>query len=71
MGEAALQQFGSPTTVSIRLPMPASTDEGATNRLVRTVQDDLSKRYPGVAFNRADVERYLREVTFAPVERGL
>jgi preprotein translocase subunit SecF len=54
VGEAALQQFGSPNTVSIRLPMPTSTDEGATNKLVRTVQDDLSKRYPGVAFNRAE-----------------
>jgi preprotein translocase subunit SecF len=54
VGEAALQQFGSPNTVSIRLPMPASTDEGATNKLVRTVQADLSKRYPGVAFNRAE-----------------
>jgi preprotein translocase subunit SecF len=54
VGEAALQQFGSPNTVSIRLPMPASTDEGATNKLVRAVQDDLSSRYPGVAFNRAE-----------------
>jgi preprotein translocase subunit SecF len=54
VGEAALQQFGSPNVVSIRLPTPASTDEGATNRLVRAVQDDLSKRYPGVAFNRAE-----------------
>jgi preprotein translocase subunit SecF len=54
VGDASLQQFGSPTTVSIRLPMPASADEGATNRLVRTVEDDLSRRYPGVAFNRAE-----------------
>ncbi|PZU06243.1 protein translocase subunit SecF [Sphingomonas sp.] len=54
VGDAALQQFGAADTVSIRLPMPTSTDEGATNRLVRAVQDDLSKRYPGVTFNRAE-----------------
>jgi preprotein translocase subunit SecF len=54
VGDANLQQFGAADTVSIRLPMPTSTDEGATNRLVQTVESDLSKRYPGIAFNRAE-----------------
>jgi preprotein translocase subunit SecF len=54
VGEASLQTFGAPNVVSIRLPLPASTDEGATNRLVKRVQDDLSARYPGVAFNKAE-----------------
>jgi len=54
VGDANLQQFGAADTVSIRLPMPTSTDEGATNRLVQAVESDLSKRYPGIAFNRAE-----------------
>ena len=54
VGEANLQEFGAKTVVLIRLPMPKSTDEGATNRLVRTVEDDLAAKYPGVAFNRAE-----------------
>ncbi|QJU56454.1 protein translocase subunit SecF [Sphingomonas sp. AP4-R1] len=54
VGEAALQQFGAADTVSIRLPMPTSADEGATNKIVRAVEDDLAKRYPGVSFNRAE-----------------
>jgi preprotein translocase subunit SecF len=54
VGEASLQQFGDPRTVSIRLPPPASTDEGATNRLVKSVQTAVSAKYPGVVFNRAE-----------------
>ena len=54
VGEASLQTFGAPNVVSIRLPMPKSTDEGATNRLVKSVQDDLVKHYPGLTFNKAD-----------------
>jgi preprotein translocase subunit SecF len=54
VGEAALNTFGSPDTVSIRLPMPKATDEGATNRLVNTVQADLKAKYAGVIFNAAE-----------------
>ena len=54
VGEASLQQFGGPNVVSIRLPLPKSTDEGATNRLVRSVQSALTTKYPGVQFNRAE-----------------
>ena len=54
VGEAALQSFGAADTVSIRLPLPQATDEGATNRLVAAVQQDLAKRYPGVVFNAAE-----------------
>jgi preprotein translocase subunit SecF len=54
VGEASLQSFADPTTVSIRLPAPHSTDEGATNRLVKSVQGALSAKYPGVVFNRAE-----------------
>jgi len=54
VGEAALQTFGSPDTVSIRLPIPKATDEGATNRVVTAVQNDLKAHYPGVIFNGAE-----------------
>jgi preprotein translocase subunit SecF len=54
VGEPALQSFGAPDTVSIRLPMPAAKDEGATNRLVNAVEADLKAHYPGVVFNAAD-----------------
>jgi len=54
VGEASLQTFGAPNVVSIRLPLPHSTDEGATNRLVKRVQGAIAAKYPGVAFNRAD-----------------
>ena len=54
VGEAALQQFGDPNTVSIRLPIPKSTDEGATNQLVKTVQGAVSAQFPGVQFTKAE-----------------
>ena len=54
VGEGHLQQFGDPRTVSIRLPLPTSTDEGATNAVVRQVQAALQDKYPGVTFPRYD-----------------
>ena len=54
VGEAALQTFGAPNVVSIRLPNPNNNDEGATNRLVHNVQAALQAKYPGIAFNRAE-----------------
>ena len=54
VGEASLQQFGGPTVVSIRLPLPKSTDEGATNRLVARVKTALQAQYPGIVFTRYD-----------------
>jgi len=54
VGEASLQQFGDPNTVSMRLPLPASTDEGATNAVVNKVKAALEKSNPGVTFSRYD-----------------
>jgi preprotein translocase subunit SecF len=54
VGEASLSTFGNANTYSIRLPLPKETDEGATNRLVKSVQGALSAKYPGVIFNRAE-----------------
>jgi preprotein translocase subunit SecF len=49
-----LSTFGNANTYSIRLPLPKETDEGATNRLVKSVQGALVAKYPGVIFNRAE-----------------
>lgn len=54
VGEASLQQFGSTNVVSIRLPLPSETDEGATNAVVKKVQTALTAEYPGVQFRRTD-----------------
>ncbi|SMF62412.1 protein translocase subunit SecF [Allosphingosinicella indica] len=54
VGEASLQQFGSPRTVSIRLPLPENADEGATNAIVSKVQSGLRAEYPSVTFPRYD-----------------
>jgi preprotein translocase subunit SecF len=54
VGEGSLQQFGDPRTVSIRLPLPQSQDEGAANAVVNKVKAALNSRYPGVQFSRYD-----------------
>jgi preprotein translocase subunit SecF len=54
VGEGSLQTFGDPNTVSIRLPLPKSSDEGATNAVVNKVKATLQKEYPGVTFTRYD-----------------
>ncbi len=54
VGDASLQQFGSPDIVSIRLPLPPSSDEGATNKVVNQVKASLAADYPGVVFTRYD-----------------
>jgi preprotein translocase subunit SecF len=53
-GEALLQQFGGKDTVSIRLPLPQSTNEGASNELIKKVTATLEQGYPGVTISRAD-----------------
>jgi preprotein translocase subunit SecF len=52
VGEASLQQFGDARTVTIRLPVQDSADEGATNRVVRTVETALAREFPGATFSR-------------------
>jgi len=54
VGQGNLQPFADPHVVSVRLPIPATNDEGATNRLVNNVKSSLAAKYPGVTFNRAE-----------------
>ena len=52
LGEAALQQFGDPRTITIRLPVQSGGDEGATNAAVRKVETGLAQQFPGAEFRR-------------------
>ncbi|HEX8445749.1 MAG TPA: protein translocase subunit SecF [Sphingomonas sp.] len=54
VGDASLQQFGAANVVSIRLPPPASKDEGANNAVVAKVKASLLREYPGMTFTRYD-----------------
>ncbi|UIJ45042.1 protein translocase subunit SecF [Sphingomonas cannabina] len=52
VGTSTLQQFSDPRLVTIRLPVQDGADEGATNRVVRTVEQALAKEFPGATFSR-------------------
>ncbi len=54
VGEASLQQFGDPKTVSIKLPPPRSNDAGATNSVVGRVNAALAAEFPGARFSKQD-----------------
>ena len=54
VGEASLQQIDDNRTVSIRLPVPKSTDEGATNAVVDKVTTALANEFPGARFSKQD-----------------
>ncbi|MEN2786365.1 protein translocase subunit SecF [Sphingomonas qilianensis] len=52
VGEAQLQPFGDGTTMTIRLPVVESADEGATNAVVRKVEAAVGQAFPGATFSR-------------------
>lgn len=52
VGEASLQQFGGPNSLSIRLPLPESSHEDAINAVVEKVKAGLAKDFPGATFGR-------------------
>jgi preprotein translocase subunit SecF len=54
VGQGSLQQFGDPKSVSIRLPPPRGSDQGATNAVVNKVEASLGRQFPGVTFPRYD-----------------
>ncbi len=53
LGEASIQQFGSPRDIAIRLPLPPGDIEAAAAATAK-VRAEITKAYPGVKFN--DVE---------------
>lgn len=53
VGESALQEFGNPSTILVRLPLPEG-DQNAVQRVVAQVRTALEKDYPGVSFARVE-----------------
>ncbi|KRC80087.1 protein translocase subunit SecF [Sphingomonas sp. Root241] len=51
LGEASLQQLGGANTVTIRLPVPESTDPAATDQMVEKVKTALAAKFPGATFS--------------------
>src|SRR3546814_7987749 len=65
VGEATLQQFGDPHTISIRLPAPETTDEGATNAIVNKVETALSAKFPGRSEEHTSELQSLMRISYA------
>src|SRR5205085_11465680 len=53
MGEAAIQEFGSPRTVQIRLPKPPGGD-AAANVAASRVKQLVNADYPGATIDSVD-----------------
>lgn len=53
LGEATIQQFGSPNEVAIRLPLPPG-DEAAANLAAQRVKDAVLEGYPGARFDAVE-----------------
>ena len=53
VGDVALQEFGAPTNILIRLPLPPG-DQAAVQRVVAKVQADLKAKYGNVSFRRTE-----------------
>ena len=54
IGDANIQEFGSPEIVSIRLPLPEGDDEEAVQRVVSQVQGTLTEAFPDASFRRVE-----------------
>lgn len=54
LGESSLQEFGSASTVSIRLPLPEGEGEGAVQRVVAELQSAIKQKHPDVSFRRVE-----------------
>lgn len=52
-GEASLQTFGDPRTVSVRLPLPEG-DDTAVQKVVKQVQTEIRKGHPDAEFRRVE-----------------
>ncbi|MBC7497771.1 MAG: protein translocase subunit SecF [Sphingomonadaceae bacterium] len=53
VGDVSLQEFGAPTNILIRLPLPPG-DQVAVQRVVAKVQADLRAKYGQVSFRRTE-----------------
>jgi preprotein translocase subunit SecF len=53
LGEASIQQFGSPQDISIRMPVPKGGEEAA-NKAAGQVKQVVLKSYPGARFDAVE-----------------
>jgi preprotein translocase subunit SecF len=53
VGEPTIQEFGGPTIVAIRLPLPPG-EEGATQKVVARVTDAVKARHPDASVRRVE-----------------
>ncbi|HEY0112781.1 MAG TPA: protein translocase subunit SecF [Allosphingosinicella sp.] len=53
LGDANIQEFGSPRQVAIRLPLPKGGEEGA-NAAASRLRAQITKSYPGVRIDAVD-----------------
>jgi len=53
VGDVALQEFGSPRNILVRLPVPPG-DAAAVQRVVARVQTDLKAKYGNIRFRRTE-----------------
>jgi len=51
LGEATLQQLGGKNTVTIRMPLPNSSDPAAVDQMVEKVKVALARKFPGATFS--------------------
>ncbi len=51
LGEAALQQFGDKSVVTIRLPLPKNESADAVDKVVEQVKTALAAKFPGATFS--------------------
>ncbi|WOK35579.1 protein translocase subunit SecF [Sphingomonas sp. C3-2] len=53
LGEPAIQQFGKPTDVSIRMPVPEGGEEGA-NKAATVIKQTISAKHPDARFDSVE-----------------
>jgi preprotein translocase subunit SecF len=53
LGDPSIQEFGSPSEISIRLPLPPGGEEGA-NQAASKLRADLTRLYPGIRIDSVD-----------------
>ena len=67
VGEVAIKEYGSPTDIAVRLPLPTG-DQAAGQRVVARVEAAIKARYPDATFRR--VEAVLGKVSNELKNRG-
>ena len=54
LGDAAVQEFGSPRNISIQMPLPEDGQAESANQAAQTVRNALEAAYPGVRIDSVE-----------------